>query len=69
MGVGGPVATLAARADAAVFSGREPTEAEIEAYWNQVATTTEAMRRAVPRRLRWRAHWALTSRRRRGGRR
>jgi transglutaminase-like putative cysteine protease len=67
VGVGGPVATLAARADAAVFSGREPTEAEIEAYWNQVATTTAAMRRAVPRRLRWRAHWALTRRGRRNG--
>lgn len=68
VGVGGPVATLAARADAAVFGGREPTEAEIDAYWNQVATTAEAMRRAVPRRLRWRARWSLSSRRRRGGR-
>lgn len=69
VGVGGPVATLAARADAAVFSGREPTDAEVEAYWNQVATTTEAMRRAVPRRLRWRARWAIATRRVRGGRR
>ncbi|MDO8105777.1 transglutaminase-like domain-containing protein [Isoptericola sp. b441] len=60
-GIGGPVATLAARADAVVFSGRSPTEAEVEAYWTQVDNAVGAMRRAVPRRVRWRSWWTWAS--------
>ena len=64
VGIGGPVATLAARADAVVFGGREPSEAEIQAYWTQVDATMRAMRRAVPRRVRWGSRWSPVSLRR-----
>lgn len=72
--VGGPVATLAARADAAVFGAGEPSDAEVEAFWRQVEATLATMGRAVPRRRRLLARVstaslrARRSARRRGGR-
>jgi transglutaminase-like putative cysteine protease len=69
VGIGGPVATLAARADAVVFGGQEPSAAEVEAYWAQVDSTMQAMRRAVPRRVRWGSRWSPVSLRRAARRR
>ncbi|MCV2395613.1 transglutaminase-like domain-containing protein [Actinotalea sp. M2MS4P-6] len=65
VGIGGPVATLAVRADAAVFGGAEPNDAEVESYWRQVDDAVSAMRSAVPRRVRWRSRWSVASLRRR----
>lgn len=65
VGIGGPVATLAARADAAVFGGGEVSAEDSEAYWSQVETTVAAMARSVPRRVRWRSRWSTASLRRR----
>ncbi len=42
----------------------EPSAAEIEAYWAQVDATARAMRRAVPRRIRWGSRWSPASLRR-----
>lgn len=64
VGIGGPVATLASRADAVVFGGQEPTQAEVESYWAQVDAATEAMRQAVPARVRWWSRWSPRSLRR-----
>lgn len=60
-GIGGPVATLASRADAVVFGGREPTDEEIAGFWAQVDVAVAAMRSAVPRRVRWRAQLSAAS--------
>jgi transglutaminase-like putative cysteine protease len=64
-GVAGSVATLAARADAAVFGSTDPTPGEVEAYWRQVDAAIAALRGSVPRRARWRSRWSLASVRRR----
>lgn len=64
-GVAGSVATLASRADAAVFGAVEPSPTEVEAYWRQVDAAVEVMRASVPRRVRWRSRWSLASVRRR----
>ncbi|WP_246169422.1 transglutaminase-like domain-containing protein [Actinotalea subterranea] len=59
--VGGPVAGLAAGADAIVFGPGEPTPEQAEAYWAQVELAVEAMRTAVPARQWWRSRWSLAS--------
>jgi transglutaminase-like putative cysteine protease len=43
------LATLARRTDDAVFSGREPDDAEIDAVWAQMTATIEATRDTLPR--------------------
>jgi transglutaminase-like putative cysteine protease len=60
-GIGGPVATLASRADAVVFGGLEPTDEDVAAFWGQVDVALAAMRSAVPRRVRWRAQLSAAS--------
>ena len=42
------VATLARRTDDAVFSGREPDDAEVDAVWAEVISTVEAAREKLP---------------------
>ena len=64
--VGGPMAGLAAGADAIVFGQGHPTTQEVEAYWAQVDSTVAAMRSVMPRRHRWRARWTTVSLRARG---
>lgn len=59
--VGGPVAGLAAGADAMVFGPGEPTPEQVEAYWAQVDVAVAAMRTVLPRRQRWRARWSTAS--------
>lgn len=59
--VGGPVAGLAAGADAAVFGPGEPTPEQVQTYWRQVDVALAAMRSAVPRRQRWRTRWSTAS--------
>ena len=64
--VGGPMAGLAAGADAIVFGQGHPTTQQVEAYWTQVDSTVAAMRSVMPRRHRWRARWTTVSLRARG---
>jgi len=59
--VGGPLAGLAAGADAIVFGPGEPNAAQVEAYWAQVDGTVEAMRRARTGASRWRARFSTAS--------
>ncbi|NTW41219.1 MAG: transglutaminase domain-containing protein, partial [Cellulomonadaceae bacterium] len=59
--VGGPVAGLAASADAVVFGAGDPTPAQIDAYWAQVDVAVAAMRAVVPRRTRWLSRWSPAS--------
>ncbi|WP_024286901.1 transglutaminase-like domain-containing protein [Cellulomonas sp. KRMCY2] len=59
--VGGPMAGLAAGADAIVFGRGHPTTQQVEAYWAQVDSTVSAMRSVMPRRHRWRARWSTAS--------
>ncbi|MBO1752407.1 transglutaminase domain-containing protein [Actinotalea sp. BY-33] len=59
--VGGPVAGLAAGADAVVFGPGEPAPEQVEAYWQQVDAAIAAMHEVVPRRQRWLARWSLAS--------
>lgn len=59
--VSGPVAGLAAGADAVVFGPGEPLAADVDAYWQQVDTAVAAMRRVVPRRRRWWSRWSTAS--------
>ncbi|WP_199425043.1 transglutaminase-like domain-containing protein [Actinotalea solisilvae] len=60
-GVGGPVAGLAAGADAIVFGPGEPTPQQVEAYWAQVDATVRAMQAAVPGGQRLRARYSTRS--------
>ncbi|MBX9246281.1 hypothetical protein ICW40_15895, partial [Actinotalea ferrariae] len=60
-GVGGPVAGLAAGADAMVFGPGEPTPEQVEAYWAQVDATVRAMHAAVPGGQRLRARYSTAS--------
>lgn len=60
-GVGGPVAGLAAGADAIVFGPGEPTPQQVDAYWAQVDATVRAMQAAVPGGQRLRARYSTRS--------
>ncbi|WP_225752952.1 transglutaminase-like domain-containing protein [Actinotalea sp. Marseille-Q4924] len=60
-GVAGPVAGLAARADAVVFGPGEPTREQVEAYWQQVDAALRSLQAAVPARDRVRARWSTAS--------
>jgi hypothetical protein len=55
------LATLARRTDAAVFSGREPDDAEVAAVWAEVIATVDATRGALPRWRRVIARYRLAS--------
>jgi hypothetical protein len=61
-----PIAALAERADRATFSALEPSDAEAQAYWDDVATVVKRIDRAAPwhRRLRARLFPASLLRRR-----
>ncbi len=67
--IGGPVATLAARADEAVFGAQDPTQKQVDAFWVQVDDAVVALRAASPTRSRWLSRISLASLRRRRGRR
>lgn len=56
-----PVVPLAARADHAVFGIAEPSEAEIDAYWADVETAAQRIRRSVGWRSRLRARYLARS--------
>lgn len=60
-GVGGPVAGLAAGADALVFGPGDPSPEQVDAYWAQVDAAVRAMHAAVPTRHRVRARWSTAS--------
>ncbi|ACZ29526.1 transglutaminase domain protein [Xylanimonas cellulosilytica DSM 15894] len=52
---------LAHRADATVFGATEPTNVDVEAYWQDVEAVVGRMRGSVNRRARWRAALSLRS--------
>jgi len=57
----GSLATLARRTDAAVFSGRELDDAELEAVWTEAIAAVEATRDTLPRWRRVLARYRLAS--------
>jgi hypothetical protein len=56
-----PTTTLAERADATVFGVGEPSQAEVDAYWDGVTDAVRGMRSAVPWRRRLRSRMSLRS--------
>ncbi len=60
----GVTGTLARRADSGVFSPEPPSQAEIDAYWADVATAVKEAGRSVSWRRRLRARFSLRSLRR-----
>src|SRR5690606_17316095 len=64
--VGAGTIALAQRADAGVFAPERVGQAEVDAYWGDVATAVKHAGAAVPWRRRVRARFSLRSLRRRG---
>jgi hypothetical protein len=53
--------TLARRTDGAVFSGREPAKADVQAVWSEALAAVEAARQTLPWWRRLAARYRLAS--------